>query len=202
MCNHEWDLLGWDYSWTPQGKKLEKNKVGRMRVLLNRWVEGWHWYLCYSPTPRVFAFQIRATWWFSILSSNFRKLVLGPLDIKLPKLGQIHLYIIWMAHEGGGRVSKLCRQPYWLPLTYTLQAMQCLLVPHLHLGWYISPLIDQDDLQNFDFSRIFEPRTWSARLAGCQKCRRECWAFSLRGLTFVRTSCSGVANCFAKIVWH
>ena len=37
MCNHEWALLGWDYSWTPQGKKLEKNKVGRMRVLLNRW---------------------------------------------------------------------------------------------------------------------------------------------------------------------
>ena len=75
-------------------------------------VEGWHWYLCYSPTPRVFAYQIRATWWFSILSSNFRKLVLGPLGIKKPKLRQIHLYIIWMAHEGGGRGSKLCSQPY------------------------------------------------------------------------------------------
>ena len=112
MCNHEWDLLGWDNSWTPQGKKLEKNKVGRMRVLLNRWVEGWHWYLCYSPTPRVFAYQIRATWWFSIFSSNFRKLVLGPLGIKKPKLRQVHLYIIWMAHEGGGRASILCRQLY------------------------------------------------------------------------------------------
>ena len=81
--------------------------------------------------------------------------------------------------EGAEQANYVANRTSYLLLT---PCKQCLLVPHLHLGWYISSLIDQDDLQNFDFSRIFEPRTWSTRLAGCQKCRRECSHFHFEAL--------------------